>query len=516
MAIVLVFAGTLAEVRAGLWEAQRQYFHALFVCWTLPGTTWRVPIWPGGYLLGWVLLVNLLAAHIVRFKLSRRKIGILLTHLGLILLLLGQFLTELFQVESSMRLEPGRSMSYSESTRHHQLALIDVSEPDRDSVVAISDSVLERKGNVRPTPLPFTVRVLEWYPNSNPQLVAPFQDPVTVDGRKGVGRILTFKPCQLARRMEEPNMPSAELEIVADDGHSERWMVSSFLASDRSKAAVIDWAKGESGMDLSGVINQPQRFTVRGRTYELALRPTRYYNLARGSTRPYTLTLLEFRNDLYPGTDMSKNFSSLVRLQNPETGEDRNVLIHMNHPLRYGGETFYQVSFDPTDDRVTILQVVRNPVWLTPYAACAMIASGLFIHFLIALLAFVKRRAAASPESEFIRRASTQPIDASGAESAPFPSDDTGLSASTQRWIKPGAAKWLSSRALIGGFALWVLLAFVPRTERTAFYTDAFGNLPILLNGRLQPMDSMARNALILISGINGSRQRRKGANGGD
>jgi hypothetical protein len=36
-----------------------------FVCLLTPqGTTWKIPVWPGGYLLGWVLLINLLAAHI--------------------------------------------------------------------------------------------------------------------------------------------------------------------------------------------------------------------------------------------------------------------------------------------------------------------------------------------------------------------------------------------------------------------------------------------------------------------
>src|SRR5215510_2987595 len=86
-AMVLVFIGTLAQVQLGLWEAQRQYFHSLLVFWTPKGTAWKIPVWPGGYLIGWVLLINLLTAHITRFQFSRKKIGIFLTHIGLILLL---------------------------------------------------------------------------------------------------------------------------------------------------------------------------------------------------------------------------------------------------------------------------------------------------------------------------------------------------------------------------------------------------------------------------------------------
>ena len=48
----------------------------------------------------------------------------------------------------------------------------------------------------------------------------------------------------------------------------------------------------------------------------------------------------------------------------------------MNNPLRYEGETFYQASYDP-DDGGSILQVVHNPSWLTPYFSCVLVALGL-------------------------------------------------------------------------------------------------------------------------------------------
>ena len=126
------------------------------------------------------------------------------------------------------------------------------------------------------------------------------------------------------------------------------------------------------------------RSPTNDRTYQLLLRPERFY-------MPFSLHLLEFRHDNYPGTDIPKNFSSRVRLQNPETGEDREVLIHMNNPLRYGGETFYQASFDP-DDHGSVLQVVHNPGWLTPYLACVLVAIGLVVQFLMHLIPFLKRR----------------------------------------------------------------------------------------------------------------------------
>ena len=72
-----------------------------------------------------------------------------------------------------------------------------------------------------------------------------------------------------------------------------------------------------------------------------------------------------------PGTDIPSNFSSKIHLRDPARGEDRDVLIRMNSPLRYGGETYYQASFEP-GDQVSILQVVRNPAAVTPYVACLL------------------------------------------------------------------------------------------------------------------------------------------------
>jgi hypothetical protein len=87
-----------------------------------------------------------------------------------------------------------------------------------------------------------------------------------------------------------------------------------------------------------------------------------------------------------------KDFRSRVRLDNPKTGEHREVEIFMNTPLRYGGETFYQASFDKSDPRVSVLQVVHNPSWLTPYIGCALVALGLVIQFMSHLTKFLSKR----------------------------------------------------------------------------------------------------------------------------
>ena len=149
LGLVLVFWGTLAQVDLGLWKAQNEFFRSFFVYWTPKGSAFRIPIFPGGYLLGGVLLINLLTAHFTRFKLSKKKIGIWMVHLGLILLVLGQFGTDMLSVESAMQLTEGQSKNYSEEFRGNELVLADKSDPQTDLIYSIPETMLMRQGQIQ-------------------------------------------------------------------------------------------------------------------------------------------------------------------------------------------------------------------------------------------------------------------------------------------------------------------------------------------------------------------------------
>ena len=60
--------------------------------------------------------------------------------------------------------------------------------------------------------------------------------------------------------------------------------------------------------------------------------------------------------------------------------------------------------------------------------------------------------------------------------------------------------KWIPW-IIAGVFALWFLSAASPPKPVDGFDVAAFGRLPVLLNGRIQPFDSVARNALLSMSG---------------
>ena len=129
LAMGLVFIGTLAQVNLGLYQVQTEVFHSFFVFWGPAGAGWNIPIFPGGYLIGGVLLVNLVAAHCARFGFRQDKAGIIVTHLGLFLLLVGQLATDLLSIESSLHLREGETKNYSESDRLMELAVTDTTDP---------------------------------------------------------------------------------------------------------------------------------------------------------------------------------------------------------------------------------------------------------------------------------------------------------------------------------------------------------------------------------------------------
>ena len=362
LSLVLVFVATLDQVNLGIWAVQEKYFRSFFVMWRLPGPGIPLPVFPGGYLIGGLLLINLLGAHIYRFQLAWRKTGIQLAHSGLILLLIGELLTGLLQRDNHMRLDQGETKSYSESFRHNELAILDTTDPKLDEVVAIPEDLVAEKGAIQHPKLPFQVHIKEYYPNAILQMRNPSGTSAISPATAGIGPRLALIPLPITYKQDERNMPAAYVEIAGTEGTLGTWLVSPLLGA-------------------------PQTLSYGGRTWELVLRFQRTY-------KPFAVTLLKFSHDKYPGTEIPRNFSSRVRVKSDDGKDDREVLIYMNNPLRYGGLTFYQAGFE-NNDRTTILQVVRNPGWLIPYIACVMMGLGLVIQFGITLAGFIRKRTAA-------------------------------------------------------------------------------------------------------------------------
>jgi len=362
--MVLIFAGTLAQVHLGIHEAQQRYFQSWLVWWPAEGNDFRIPIFPGGHLIGAVLLVNLIAAHVKRFRWTWKKFGIHLTHAGLIIMLAGGLFTDLFAVESHMQLGRGDTKNYSEDQRHMELAVIDTSDDDLDQVTAIPESVLKENRIIDHWSLPFRIAVKNFYPNASLKMPTDPEAAGRPIADHGPGAMISVQPLPRTTAQDERDVPAAAIEILPKEGGSlGTWLVSDALGA-------------------------PQTFSCAARTWMIAMRTARYY-------KPYSVTLQKFTHEKYAGTEIPKNFASKVTLIDPERNVNRDVLIYMNHPLRYRGETFYQAGFQP-DDRATILQVVHNPSFLAPYVACVIVAAGLLWQFGFHLVGFARQKRSAT------------------------------------------------------------------------------------------------------------------------
>jgi len=394
LSLLLVFLGTMAQIDNGIGTVMKQYFRSflVWVPWQLlvqfgqvffaVDRDLRIPgsfPFPAGWTLGTLLLANLLAAHLIRFKVSWKRSGILLIHSGLIVLMLGELFTGLYQVEARMTIATGETANYTDVADHFEVAFTTPLPEDRtkERVVVIPDHFLRQVGTrIKHDELPVDVEVLDFWKNS--VLLEPGRpDP---QGMK--------HPKQASNGLWYDIIPEAEASGVKADAAIDFPSVRIALYRKGS-----DEKLGEYFLSMwynpnrlnRQLLFSPPTVTVDGTRYELELRPKREY-------KDYAITLKEFRHDKFPGTEKPRNFSSLVELTT-DKGERREVLIYMNNPMWHRGETFYQSSFLPRDSG-TVLQVVRNPSWALPYLSCLLVTLGMLVHFGLTLAAFLQRRIA--------------------------------------------------------------------------------------------------------------------------
>jgi ABC-type transport system involved in cytochrome c biogenesis permease subunit len=456
LSFALVFLGTLAQVDAGIWTVVNTYFRWWWV-WIpfqvfvkfgqvffgLP-TTWSLPgsfLFPGGWTLGFLLLVNLLAAHTVRFRATWKRAGVLVLHAGLVVMMIGEFIAA-FQSEGNMTIDEGSSSNFVEDTRSCELAFVST-DGKMDDVVAIPQALLRRGGVLHHDALPVDVEVLRYMPNSHLEPMKKVEpgNPATA----GVGLEFTA--------VEDKEGAGAAAQQKVD-----------------LQSAYVTLRDKESGKPLATYLvslwlrlQPPQPVKIGDKNYDLALRWKRTY-------KPYSVHLIKFRFDRYEGTTTAKNFSSLVRLTDKEWGVDREVLIRMNEPLRHRGETLYQSSFDDETLKTTVLQVVKNPGWLLPYISCALVAVGMIVHFSLTLVEFLRRKLFGT--------------------------------AAAQATVKPDPLSFYIPLAVVCVAVLYLIVVMLPPSEGPDQpHLSDLAAVPVLDHGRVKPFDALARNSLKSLSG---------------
>lgn len=448
--LVLVFFGTLAQKNAGIWQIVDQYFWSWYVMIDTqlfvqflqvflglsPDTRLSIPIpFPGAKLIGGLMFINLLAAHAIRFKLSWKRAGIIILHAGILLLFVGEFVTRGFSVEQQMRITEGTTANFTIDTRSYELAIIDSSNPKTDRVMVVPATRLRAGARIELPEGPFDLKVAAFHPN------AEIKDISTASGEKpaltsnGIGRMYYAKEIPVVSGVETDDSridnPTARIEIVRK-------------GSDEVQASYL----------LPWIYDKGQPFDIDGKTYQLTLR-------FKHSYKPYSIFLNDFRFDRYLGTNIPKNYSSNIRLLDPEHGVDNTTTIAMNEPMRYRGETFYQSGVLPGESG-TVLQVVENPGWLIPYVSCGIVTFGMLLHFGIHLRDYLRRM--------FAQRSRTHSVATSRLE----------------RWLPWGV---LTTTIFL------TILAAMPHGKpgRKGLDLDRLARIPVVEGGRVKPLDTVAR-----------------------
>ena len=478
LSMLLVYAGTTVQRQMSSNDVQKQFFHS-WLAWApldpmlrpfasaesarIPGS---LPL-PGGYTLIALLLANLVAAHSVRFKLRWKRSGIILIHLGLIMLLVGEICASLWSVESQMQIDQGQTVQYTQDIRHVELAVIDPSPADHDNVTVIDASELKPGATIATPSIPFEVRVKNYFANSS--ILGPVQDG------QGAIQAATAGKNKPLKVVPEPKIPATDGEQTD--------VASAFLSlraggKDLGTYLVSQYAQYQ--------ISQPETVDVDGRPFRVELRFRRYY-------KPYKVTLLKFSHERYEGTDTPSNFASRVRLVDPSRNVDREVVIWMNHPLTYRGETFYQQSFR-NEDKTTVLQVTHNPGWPLPYLGLALGLAGLLIHFGMHLIGFLRR----------VVRSAPAPAPASPSSRMPAKGSRLMQPAGSSYTLAPRFRRWswvlgISAAALVGVSLISSFMVVAPLED--GFDLGTFATLPVMQGGRVMPLDSLARTTLKIISG---------------
>ena len=347
--IVLVFFGTIAQKNIGLYASQMKYFSSFFFLFL-----GFIPL-PGGRLILLFMTINLFSSLFKRNLWQLKKFGIIIVHLGGLLLLLGGGLTAYFSSEGNMIIAEGETSNYVDD--YHDMELVFVNNAFKDSIeYTVVDELLLKEGN--------RFNLFEDGPEI--YILSNIKN-VRIENRispaDSIYKGLLEKFVLLPKKPEPENTQNRPALIYKIQGTS-------------------NGLDGIYGLFLGQGLND--YFQLKEQDFHSEYRRKRTYV-------PFEIELIDFEKIMHPGTNVAKSFSSEVNLI--EDGIPRRTLIKMNEPLRHKGYTFFQASFiENLDKETTVLATVKNYGRLFPYISSIIMSVGLLIHLLISLPKMIKKK----------------------------------------------------------------------------------------------------------------------------
>jgi hypothetical protein len=330
--MILLVAGTIAQHEMGLYAAQQKFFNS-FVIWAGP-----VPF-PGGIVLLSVFTISLLAKFIFASPWRWVKAGVILAHLGALIVMCGGLISAVSQRDGYMILQQGQPTPYFyDYTRRVLFVFRDDILLDRIDFASLQAGVTQSWDD-------FLLRILSACQNCSIQ--ERKSDPNVQHHFSGMARFMELLP------IENGKEPEADLSGVT------------FELVTRSPEKKIYVAF--EGMP------QPISFKTQGGTE---------YKIMFGKDQtllPFSLSLQHFQKTSYPGTSMARAYKSEVMIV--DDGAQWPAHMSMNKPLNYKGYTFFQSAFEEgPQGAVSIISVTQNPALLFPYIGLGLLTLGLMLH----------------------------------------------------------------------------------------------------------------------------------------
>ncbi len=353
---VVVLLGTYDQVDNGIYQAQLKYFDSWY--FDLVESDGLFVPFPGGMLLMSALAANLVVGGLVNLKRSWSRAGILVCHLGIVVLMAAGLVKFALAEEGGVQLYEGESSAMFVSYHEREIVVTrnlpegGCQEWSFDDATLVSlDAEGKRSTTLSHQDIPFALRLDHLLPNARIErqgLRPADQVPTPVVGGY-------YAMPRMTDKVAERNAMACYVALQVD-GQTEQRGILSELSS-------YPWSVEIDGA-LWGV-------KLRRRQHQL----------------PFTVRLTDFERKVHPTSGRPLAFQSDVQvLDQGGEKELQKFRISMNKPLRRDGYVLFQSSWGPADaaagERLfSIFSVVNNPADQWPLFACIITTLGMMMHF---------------------------------------------------------------------------------------------------------------------------------------
>jgi len=359
---LLTWFATLEQIDNGLYPTLKKYFYwkSVFILPEYNGKMIPLPLL-SGYWAGALLLLNLILGGVIRIRKGWKHAGNIISHLGIIFMLLGAGVAQHFSERGNMAVGEDEASNTAEDYFEYVVEIAEIKDGKSGPITVIRGKDIDdlSDGKTRQFRLPkypFALEIGGYLKNAQPVGIterAPDRDQLKADGY-----YLMEKPDE---NNAEANTAGCYAKVIFSDG------------------------KKSDPFILAGASFHPFSLRLDDRIFTVDMRKRLW-------PMPFTVNLDKFTAEFHPGTmKPSKFVSEITRI---EKGSEAKVIIQMNEPMRYEGLTFFQASYGPPGaapgaKMYSVFEVVRNPADKWPEYSLYIVAFGMLVTFLTKLGSFL-------------------------------------------------------------------------------------------------------------------------------